>query len=162
NSRITLDGVISSGSGMSSLYFEGTADSSGFNLRGANTFTGNLLVASGTLGIASDANLGNAAHVRTLSTPFAQSGGLHFLHDGPAGTNVTVSAGAEFNTGGLSNLAATAIGTLTLNGGTFRVPNGGGDYYLNQLATGSTGGAVDFTGSSNFWLHLTGVGASIT
>src|SRR5207248_954744 len=44
----------------------------------------------------------------------------------PAGTNVTVSTGAEFNTAGRSNSLASAIGTVTLNGGTLRVPSGSG------------------------------------
>jgi autotransporter-associated beta strand protein len=233
NSRITLSGVISSGGGASSVFFSGASESSGFNLTGANTFTGNVLVASGVLGITSDGSLGNAANKLTLTNTALNNAGLEFLNDGtsllhalqihnagriivggsnsnsinsaiagdgslikfgtgtlilnnaantyiggttvsegrltlgvgaaiPTGTNVTVSTGAEFNTGGLSNTPATVIGTLTLNGGTFRVPSGAGDYYVNSLATGPTGGTVDFSGSSNFWLHLTGAGASIT
>jgi autotransporter-associated beta strand protein len=233
NSRITLSGVISSGGSASSVFFSGAAESSGFNLTGANTFTGNVLVASGVLGIAFDGSLGNAANILTLTNTALSNGGLEFLNDGtsllhalqihdagriivgssnsnsinsaiagdgnliklgtgtlilnnasntysggttvsegrltlgvgaaiPIGTNLTVSTGAEFNIGGLSNAPATAIGTLTLNGGTFRVPSGAGDYYVNSLATGPTGGTVDFTGTSNFGLHLTGAGASIT
>lgn len=77
----------------------------------------------------------------------------------PTGSNVTVASGAQFNIGGFGNNSGTAIGNLTLNGGTFRVPSGNADYYLNQLTM--TGGSVDFTGTSNFWLHFTGAGAGI-
>ena len=73
----------------------------------------------------------------------------------PAGTNVTVSTGAEFNTGGLSNTPATAIGNLALNGGTF-VVSGDGNYHLNKLTTGPTGGTVDLSLPSDFALHFTG------
>jgi len=77
----------------------------------------------------------------------------------PANTPVTVAAGAQFNIGSLSN-TGSAIGTLTLNGGTFRVPSGSGDYFLNQL--NMTGGTVDFSGAGNFWLHFVNSGAGIT
>jgi autotransporter-associated beta strand protein len=80
----------------------------------------------------------------------------------PTGSNVTVANGAEFNIGPWSNSALGAIGTVSLNGGGFRVPSGFGDYYVNKLAIGSTGGMVDFNGTSNFRLHLTGSGAGIT
>ena len=82
----------------------------------------------------------------------------------PTNSNVTVAASATFNTGGLSNgspsSSSNAIGTLTLNGGTFRVPTGNGDYWLNQLVMSD--GTVDFTGTSNSWLHFTGASAGIT
>src|SRR5205823_6008125 len=43
----------------------------------------------------------------------------------PAGSNVTVSAGAAFAIGFTSgDNAATPIGTLTLNGGAFKIPAG--------------------------------------
>src|SRR5207302_1431187 len=103
----------------------------------ANTFTGGAVVSEGRL------QLGTGTAI-------------------PTGGNVTVAAGAEFNTAGLSNFPGSAIGTLTLDGGRFVVPSGNGDYYLNKLAIGPAGGSVDFTGSSNFWLHLTGAGAGIT
>jgi len=53
------------------------------------------------------------------------------------------------------------IGTMTLDFGTLRVPAGTGDYYVNKLIA-SNGGKVDFSGSTNFWLHLTGAGAGIS
>jgi autotransporter-associated beta strand protein len=78
----------------------------------------------------------------------------------PTGSNVTVAAGAQFNTSTLGNGPSNAIGTVTLNGGTFRVPSGSANYGINQLVM--TGGTVDFTGAIAFYLQLTGTGASIT
>jgi fibronectin-binding autotransporter adhesin len=229
NSRITLGGILSSVSGSTPVWFHSNSES-GFNLTGVNTFTGDVSVSGGALGIAANANLGNAVNTLILTSYGGGVGGLEFLNDGtglahplrldaagsiivngsntnsidsvisgvgslfkvgtgtlilnnaantygggtvvsegrlqlgtaaaiPTGTNVTVAAGAEFNTAGLSNTPATAIGTLTLNGGTFRVPSDS-DYHLNQLAT--TGGILDFSGTSSSTLHLTGAGAGIT
>ncbi len=77
----------------------------------------------------------------------------------PTGSDVTVAPGAVFNTTGLSNgssiSSSNAIGMLSVDStGTFRVPTGLGDYWLNKLTM--TGGTVDFTGTNNFWLHFTG------
>jgi fibronectin-binding autotransporter adhesin len=105
----------------------------------------------------------NGTGTLTLSNPSNRYIGGTFVNGGtlalssgtaiPTGYDVTVASGAQFNIGGNSNTAASAIGALTLNGGTFRVPTGGGDYYMNQLVM--TNGTVDVTGTSNFWLHLT-------
>src|SRR5437870_10725503 len=78
----------------------------------------------------------------------------------PAGSDVTVNSGAQFNIGSTRNYT-NDIGTLNLNGGTFRVPSGfNGDYYLNQLVMSN--GTVDTTGSTNFGLSFEGAGAGIT
>ncbi|MEX2091678.1 MAG: autotransporter-associated beta strand repeat-containing protein, partial [Pirellulales bacterium] len=106
-----------------------------------------------------------------LSNPANVYTGGTLIHEGalllgagtaiPTGTAVTVENGGQFNTNGLSNTAATAIGTLEVRGAsTFRVPSGSGDYHLNRLRM--LGGTVDFTGASNFWLHLTGSFDGIT
>jgi autotransporter-associated beta strand protein len=127
---LTLNGPLSGGGGLT-VSGAGTVALGG----GSNTYTGNTVVASGTL------LLTNGSAI-------------------PTGGNVIVGGG-QFNTDGLSNTPATAIGRLTVNGsGSFRVPSGSGDYYLNQLQM--TGGTVDFTGSTNFWLHFVGNGAGIT
>ncbi|HEY1380555.1 MAG TPA: autotransporter-associated beta strand repeat-containing protein, partial [Gemmataceae bacterium] len=105
--------------------------------------------------------LANAANTYTGGTYV--EGGRLTLGSGtaiPTGGNVTIAAGAEFNTAGFGNSQLTTAGTVALNGGTFRVPPGSGDYYLNQLQM--TGGTVDFTGTSNFGLLLTGPGAGVT
>jgi autotransporter-associated beta strand protein len=230
DSRVTLAGTISTAAGSGTLNFIPTnSPTSGFNLTGTNTFTNNVVVQGGVLGIASDASLGNAANQLTLTNQYSRPG-LELLTDGaslahslqlasasnvivgsalsgsinsaiagvgsltklgtgtltlnnagnaysggtvasegrltlgagtaiPSGTDVIVSAGAEFNTGGQSNAAATAINTLTLDGGTLRVPSGSGDYYVNQVQM--NGGAVDFTGSTAFGLHILSAGITV-
>src|SRR5207302_6447459 len=91
------------------------------------------------------------------------NGGTLLLGSGtaiPTNSPVTVATGASFNIAAVSNTLATAIGTLSLNGGTFRVTAPSlSDYYLNQLAM--TGGTVDMTGSADSWLHFTGAGITI-
>jgi autotransporter-associated beta strand protein len=222
DSRVTLAGTISTAAGSGTLNFIPTnSPTSGFNLTGTNTFTNNVVVQGGVLGIGSDAALGNAANQLTLWNSYSVPA-LEFLTDGtalahsltingagrvivggtqsnsidsaigggrvtklgagtlvlnnagntysggtfvnegrltlgvgtaiPAGTDVTVAAGAEFNTGGQSNTAATAVNTLALTGGTLSVPSGSGDYFVNQLQL--AGAAVDFTGTTAFGLHV--------
>src|SRR5439155_995847 len=54
----------------------------------------------------------------------------------PAGGNVTIAAGATFDTGGLGNTLATAVGTVALNGGTLRIPGAlSSPFYINKLVT---------------------------
>ncbi len=74
----------------------------------------------------------------------------------PTGGTVDLSGGAEFNIGSLSNTAATSIGRLFLDHGNtlFRVPSGNGDYYIDFISM--WGSTIDFTGTTNFWLHLKG------
>jgi fibronectin-binding autotransporter adhesin len=82
----------------------------------------------------------------------------------PVGGNVTVQSGAEFNTNGFANQRTTALGTVTLNGGTFRIPTGSSQYFLNKLTTDSNGGTIDTTGmstTSNGGLVFTNPGAAI-
>jgi fibronectin-binding autotransporter adhesin len=236
-SQITLGGVISSGTGLNTpINFTGdSGNSSGFNLTNtSNSFTGNVMISHGTLGISSDAALGNAANTLVLAVGDALNGGLAFLGSGitiarpiavtattrivcngtdsntisgpisdinhifvkagtgtltltntsntiggivigagtlaigangpvlPAGGLVSVvNAGTQFNLGTYSNSAATALGTIGLNGGTLRVPGGSGDYYVNVFNTLATGGTVDLTGTTNFGLHFVGSGAAI-
>jgi autotransporter-associated beta strand protein len=130
------------------------------NLTIAGTGTGNLIL-NGVVGGAGSLTYSGAGTL-TLGNTNTYAGGT-FVNSGtlalssgtaiPTGGNVTVGSGAQFNIGGTNNASASAIGTLTLNGGTFRVPTGGADYFANQLVM--TNGTVDFTGTSNFWLHLT-------
>lgn len=81
----------------------------------------------------------------------------------PTGGNVTVLAGAEFNTGGLSNDRTTAIGAVTLTGGTLRVPSGSPYYYVNKLVMNGAGAAIDLTGTTGITgLSLVGAGAGIS
>jgi autotransporter-associated beta strand protein len=101
----------------------------------SNTFAGGAVVEGGTLSLGVGSGL-------------------------PAGANVTVQDGATFSTGGLSNSAATALGTVNLNGtGTFTA-TGSGAYYLNQLVM--TNGKVDLSSATNYTLHFVNSGAGIT
>jgi fibronectin-binding autotransporter adhesin len=144
------DGALTIGTGidvLNGLTINGTGAGT-VTLSGAITNSGGLTYAgAGTLALGSGSNSYGGGTVVDSGTLLLGNGTAL-----PTGRNVTVAPGATFNTGGLSNTTARAIGTLTLNGGTFRVSSGGGDYYLNQLVM--TGGTVDFTGTSNFGLHF--------
>jgi autotransporter-associated beta strand protein len=98
-------------------------------LGGTNTFTNSLSVSSGTLALTN----GRAI---------------------PTGQNVFL-ASAALTLGSISNTAATAMGTLTLTNSTLVIPSGSGDYYMSRLII--NGGNIDFTGSTNFGMHLTGL-----
>jgi autotransporter-associated beta strand protein len=82
----------------------------------------------------------------------------------PANSSVTVSGGATFQIGFASgDTEATPIGTLTLNGGTLRVPNGTATYAMNRLVTGTAGGTVDLSGMGSYGgIGLIGTGAGMT
>jgi autotransporter-associated beta strand protein len=67
--------------------------------------------------------------------------------------NVQVDSGGVFQIGFTSGTnGGAAAGNITLYNGAMTVPSGSADYYVNTM-TGT--GTVDFTGSSNFWLHFT-------
>jgi autotransporter-associated beta strand protein len=79
----------------------------------------------------------------------------------PVGSNVAVNLGGTFSTGGQGNTVATAIGQVSVVGGTFRIPSGAADYYLNVLEMGpdksgslAIPATLDFTGSTNAGLHF--------
>jgi fibronectin-binding autotransporter adhesin len=113
--------------------------------------------------------LTNAGNTYTGSTNINQ-GTLALGASGaviPTGGNMVAFTGGTFNLNGYSNTAATAIGALTLYGGSLRNSSGSGDYYLNSLTSGNpgsqnTGGTVDLTGSQNYTLHFANPGAGVT
>ncbi len=226
-STITLNGVIATNLGLiSSLRFTGDAsNSSEFDLTNTNTFTGNVSLLHGSLGITAGAILGNVNNALALEVNSTAAGGLVFLNSGisvaqpvvvnaptrivsngtdsntisglisgtagiykdgtgtlaltnsgnavtggvivnagtltlgtigflPAGQAVTVNAGAVFSPATAAN---NSFGTITLNGGTVRVPSGTGQQYsLAQIVTNSAGGTIDFTGAGADQLLLTG------
>jgi autotransporter-associated beta strand protein len=227
SSTVTLSGVISSVAGLTtSVRFTGDpANTSGFNLTNTNTFTGNVSLYQGSLGINADANLGNSANQLILQVNSTSAGGLVFLNGGvnvarpvvaqlptrivsngtdsntisglitgngglykdgtgtliiggssfgggitvlggtlslgtngfyADGTNITVAAGATFTTG--TSTAQRLTGTLTLNGGTYRInSNAAGAQIVNNIVTGPTGGTIDFTGVTGaYQLNLEG------
>ncbi len=243
-STVTLGGVISSGAGLTTpIRFTNNTLNNGsqFNLTNVNTFTGNVSLFQGSLGINSDASLGHAANTLFLDVAAPGSGGLVFLNSGitvahavtvdfisrivsngtdsntisgpitatsgngatlvkdgtgtltitnannnlaaggvqvtagtlslgstgtlGAGTNVTVNAGATFSPGTATNsgiFTNNAIGTVTLQGGTFAVSSGSSSYLVNQIATSSAGGTINYTGAASAELGLTNAGAAIT
>jgi autotransporter-associated beta strand protein len=149
DSRISLSDVISSPAGLITPLRVGGAGlpaTSGFNLTNtANTFTGDVTLDNGLLGIAADGSLGNAANTLVLdSGPI--SGGLEFLNNGTnvahsvrlAGTsrvlvngvNVDTISGVITGSGALTKdgtgtlvLAGTntSTGAMIVNAGTLRV-----------------------------------------
>jgi autotransporter-associated beta strand protein len=102
-SRITLSGVISSATGLTTpVRFAGpAANTSGFNLTNtANAFAGNVQLFQGYLGIPSDAVLGNAANTLILDVADSVNGGLEFLN---GGINVARPVSVALNTRVISN-----------------------------------------------------------
>src|SRR5205814_10106362 len=63
------------------LYLDGLAGANGFNLTNANTFTGDVSVGTGTLGIASNASLGNPGNLLFLGA-VGNVATLEFLNSG--------------------------------------------------------------------------------
>jgi fibronectin-binding autotransporter adhesin len=135
---ISLNQIVS---GAGSLTYSGAGTLS-FTASNPNTYTGGTIITSGTLALSGF----NSANL-------------------PVGRNVTVGNGsgpAQLNLSNISNnTAGTAIGSLSVNGGTIHAPGGlGGDFCLNQLSM--TGGTVDLSASPNYVLHFVNAGAGIT
>ena len=93
NSTVTLSGVISSIPGQAAGVSFGLGinaqnvfayqdNTSGFNLTNINTFVGNVFLLQGSLGINSNASLGNAANPLILAVGTSTAGGLAFLNSG--------------------------------------------------------------------------------
>jgi autotransporter-associated beta strand protein len=153
-SIVTLSSIISSAPGLNTpVAFESAHSNAEFDLTNAmNSFTGNVSVRLGIVGINADGNLGNAANTLVLDTGGAANGGLVFLNGGvtvarPVAVNSPariVCNGSDSNTisgvisgsGGiykdgtgtltLSNANNTVTGGVTVNGGTLSLGVGGG------------------------------------
>jgi fibronectin-binding autotransporter adhesin len=112
----------------------------------SNNFGGGLYVENGTL------NLGVAGAVGSVL---------------PANCNVTVAptvSGAVpiLQLGFTSGTNSTApLGTLTLNNGTFSIPAGAANFWLNQIVVGAAGGTVNMTSSTGIEFTGTNPGATI-
>src|SRR5207249_3552405 len=77
----------------------------------------------------------------------------------PSGSNLSIDTIGEFNTGGFTNTAATALNSLTLNGGIFRHSAGGGTFFMNQITIGPAGGNIDESGAGG--VNVTGAGITV-
>ncbi|MDB5319303.1 MAG: uncharacterized protein JWN40_934 [Phycisphaerales bacterium] len=131
------------------------------NLNGAVLGAGSLTI--NAVGPVLLGNSGNAFSSLTIASGSLTLGNGAAI---PAGRNVTIQSGGRFSTGGLSNTAATAIGAVSISdGGTFQVPSGSGNYFINRLAMDSPGfgqSMLDFTGAATATLHLVNPGAGIS
>jgi fibronectin-binding autotransporter adhesin len=113
----------------------GKSNTGSLVLNNASNAIGEVDVTAGTLFVNSPTAIGNQGIV-----------GL--------GAGTTMQIGFTSGNNLTTPLANLSIGTNS----TLRVPAGAADYYVNKL---TTQGAIDFTGSSNFWLHLIGNNAAI-
>jgi autotransporter-associated beta strand protein len=193
-STVTLSGVISSPAGLTTpIRFTGEPlNSSGFDLTNTNTFTGNVSIYQGSLGITSDANLGNSANQLFLQVSSATAGGLVFLNGGitvarpVVSQNPTriVSNGTDSNTisglitggGGiykdgtgtltLTNSGNTVTGTVNVLGGTLSLGSTGallsGPIVTVNSGATFTPGTTGFTNLSINTLNLNGGTFSIS
>jgi fibronectin-binding autotransporter adhesin len=107
--------------------------------------TGDSFIKSG----AGTLTLTNATNNYTGDT-YIEAGTLNVGADGaviPANSNVTVFSGATFQVGSTyGDNSAAPIGTLTLDGGVFRMPDhdfATKHYYVNRLVTSTAGGGVE-------------------
>src|SRR5205085_4707911 len=104
-------------------------NNSGFNLTNANSFTGNVSLLHGTLGITADASLGNAENTLFLQVGDTVNGGLVFLNGGvtvshPVILNSTtrlVSNGTDSNT--VASVIAGSGGMVKAGSGTLALTN---------------------------------------
>jgi autotransporter-associated beta strand protein len=157
NSRVTLSGLISSAPGRITPidFSSGGINTSGFNLTNAgNSFTGDVTLSGGFLGIPSDAVLGNPANTLILNITDTITGGLEFLNGGVTvsrpvrlvGTSRIVSNGTDSNTitGPITSIGGGLVkdgtGTLTLtnSGNTANTPIGV-SINAGTLAVGANG-----------------------
>jgi len=139
-------------------------------LGGANTFTGGLTVAAGTLQIASDSNLGDAAGSVTVNGTLKTTGNVTLGGSRPVsgGGTFDIAPGTTLASSGSFGMTAVTLangGTLDLQGatrsvgvlnfGTAAVVNGSGAISASGLtATGVTSGSAVV----NAPLTFTGVG----
>jgi fibronectin-binding autotransporter adhesin len=172
NTTITLSGVISSTPGLTTpIQITGDAsDTSGFNLTNTNTFTGSVDLLHGSLGINSNASLGNAANPLILEVTDTNNGGLVFLNSGvnlarpiTSGTATRIiSNGADVNTisgaitgsgiliktgtgtlilSGTNNYGTAGVNSAAVNGGTLTVSGGGSLTTAGNIGVGNSGNA---------------------
>jgi autotransporter-associated beta strand protein len=151
-STVTLAGVISSLSATATPIQFAALPASTFNLTAANTFTGNVDVALGGVGINSDSSLGNASNTLFLDlNGISHGNGLVFLNSGVtvahpvvlSSTSQIVCNGTDGNTisapiTGPGELIKNGTGTLTISS-LFNTFSGNVAVLGGALSLGSTG-----------------------
>jgi autotransporter-associated beta strand protein len=157
DSRVRLTGVVSSPSGFTTpVRFDGGAgDSSGYNLlNSGNTFTGDVTLVHGFLGINADGSLGNASNTLNLQINNDTGGGLEFL-----GPNITVARPivVGFTTRVLVNGTDSDFlsGTLSSNAGAFKLVKAGSGTLFISGNGGSLLGGMTLSGGNLRWDYTT-------
>ena len=96
---------------------------------------------------------------------YIEAGTLNLAVNGPvvpAKSDVTVKSTGVLQVGFTSgNSFLNPINTLTLDGGTLRIPTGTPTYDINRLVSTANGGTVDLSGSMGV-LQFTGNGSGVT
>jgi len=159
-STVFLSGPITSAPGLTTpIRFTGSAsDTSAFNLTNtANSFTGNISLLHGSLGITSDAVLGNAANTLTLETNDSLEGGLVFLNSGitvARPVNLASNARIVSNSADSNTISGpvTGSGTLTKDGTGTLILSNPADSFPNGVTVNS--GNLIFTAASFAPSHL--------
>ena len=149
----TISGVIANGSGASAVTFNGTNK---LTLSGANSFTGNVVVNSGTVSDTKSENSGTPAvgglgNPQTAGRTVTINNGATFSVDasGAFGNGSTIEALAFIiNQGGTMQVTTgnSTIGPVTLNGGTLNAYSGSG--YSGYFGPFEFGGDVTVGGNS--------------
>jgi fibronectin-binding autotransporter adhesin len=152
-STITLSGVISTAAGFnSSVRFTGpAANTSGFILSGANTFSGNISLQLGSLSVNSGASLGNAFNLLTLEVNDTANGGLVLMNAGYSiPQSIFIKSPTRLITNGTDSNAISgpisgSVGVLKIGTGTLALTNanntvtGGVNVQGGTLSLGATG-----------------------
>lgn len=135
NTVVTLSGVISSAPGsVTPIRFTGALDdSSSFRLTGTNTFTGDVWLTNGTLGVFSNASLGNAANTLVLLVGSATAGGLQFLNDNGLDRSISLASATRIICN--ADVFATNSGPVT---GATLVKAGNGTLLLTNAGNAGT------------------------
>ncbi|HSV13828.1 MAG TPA: hypothetical protein VLI90_06185, partial [Tepidisphaeraceae bacterium] len=168
NSTVTLSGAISSPAGLNTpICFQALDGSSQFNLTNSgNSFSGNVILKQGSLGISSNGTLGAGGNTLYLDT--LGNGGLVFLNSGVTLTHAMtintetpiVCNGTDSNTisGAITSFLNSGIdkqgtGTLTLTGSTTASL---GNFNVDGGTLALTGAAVGVASGVNVFVQTGG------
>ena len=145
NSRITLGGAINSVAGTATRFsFDSNFDTSGFNLTNTNSFTGEVDVVRGTLGIAANASLGNSSNLLLLGA-VGSIASLEFLNNG-----IDLARPVFLGNFGTGRFAVNGTNSATISGamtgGGLSVKDGTGTLVLS--GNNSNGGGIQIVGGT--------------